>query len=82
MISRNLEFPDKAHVRISRSWKKHGITMNSSRFLAELERADALKLANLLRRPTAEEAATRVLRRLWDDDEQQRASALLERART
>jgi DNA-binding MarR family transcriptional regulator len=32
--------------------------------------------------PTAEEAATRVLARLWSDDEQQRASALLQRARS
>ena len=31
--------------------------------------------------PTAEEAATRVLGRLWSGDEQQRASALLQRAR-
>lgn len=31
--------------------------------------------------PTAEEAATRVLGRLWSDEEQQRASALLQRAR-
>ena len=31
--------------------------MNVSRFLAELERADALKLADLLRRPSAEETA-------------------------
>jgi pimeloyl-ACP methyl ester carboxylesterase len=31
--------------------------MNLSRFLADLERSDALKLANLLRRPTPEEAA-------------------------
>jgi DNA-binding MarR family transcriptional regulator len=31
--------------------------------------------------PTAEEAATRVLGRLWSDEEQQRASALLNRAR-
>jgi DNA-binding MarR family transcriptional regulator len=31
--------------------------------------------------PTAEEAATRVLARLWSGDEQQRASALLQRAR-
>ena len=30
--------------------------MNLSRFLADLERSDALKLANLLRRPTPEEA--------------------------
>jgi DNA-binding MarR family transcriptional regulator len=32
--------------------------------------------------PTAEEAATRVLARLWSDDEQLRASALLQRARS
>jgi DNA-binding MarR family transcriptional regulator len=32
--------------------------------------------------PTAEEAAMRVLARLWSDDEQQRASALLQRARS
>ena len=32
--------------------------------------------------PTAEEAATRVLGRLWSDEEQQRASALLQRARS
>ena len=32
--------------------------------------------------PTAEEAATRVLGKLWNGDEQQRASALLQRART
>src|SRR5712671_961593 len=32
--------------------------------------------------PTAEEAATRVLAKLWNDDEQQRASALLQRARS
>lgn len=31
--------------------------------------------------PTAEEAATRVLGRLWSEDEQQRASKLLQRAR-
>jgi DNA-binding MarR family transcriptional regulator len=31
--------------------------------------------------PTAEEAATRVLAKLWNDEEQQRASALLRRAR-
>jgi pimeloyl-ACP methyl ester carboxylesterase len=31
--------------------------MNLSRFLADLERSDALKLANLLRQPTPEEAA-------------------------
>ena len=31
--------------------------------------------------PTAEEAATRVLGRLWSDEEQKRASALLQRAR-
>ena len=31
--------------------------MNVSKFIADLERADALKLANLLRRPTPEEAA-------------------------
>jgi DNA-binding MarR family transcriptional regulator len=31
--------------------------------------------------PTAEEAATRVLARLWSGDEQQRASELLQRAR-
>jgi DNA-binding MarR family transcriptional regulator len=31
--------------------------------------------------PTAEEAATRVLGRLWNEDEQERASALLQRAR-
>ena len=31
--------------------------------------------------PTAEEAATRVLGRLWNGDEQQRAAALLQRAR-
>lgn len=32
--------------------------------------------------PTAEEAATRVLARIWNEDEQQRASALLQRTRT
>jgi hypothetical protein len=31
--------------------------------------------------PTAEEAATRVLAKLWNDEEQRRASALLQRAR-
>jgi DNA-binding MarR family transcriptional regulator len=31
--------------------------------------------------PTAEEAATRVLARIWSEDEQQRASALLQRVR-
>jgi DNA-binding MarR family transcriptional regulator len=31
--------------------------------------------------PTAEEAATRVLAKLWTNEEQQRASALLQRAR-
>jgi DNA-binding MarR family transcriptional regulator len=31
--------------------------------------------------PTAEEASTRVLGRLWSDEEQRRASALLQRAR-
>jgi DNA-binding MarR family transcriptional regulator len=31
--------------------------------------------------PTAEEAATRVLAKLWSSEEQQRASALLQRAR-
>jgi DNA-binding MarR family transcriptional regulator len=31
--------------------------------------------------PTAEEAATRVLARIWNEDEQQRASALLQRVR-
>src|SRR6476659_11190857 len=31
--------------------------------------------------PTADEAANRVLAKLWNDDEQQRASALLQRAR-
>jgi DNA-binding MarR family transcriptional regulator len=31
--------------------------------------------------PTAEEAASRVLAKLWNDEEQQRASALLQRAR-
>jgi DNA-binding MarR family transcriptional regulator len=31
--------------------------------------------------PTAEEAATRVLGRLWNEDDRQRASALLQRAR-
>ena len=32
--------------------------------------------------PTADEAATRVLGKLWNDDEQRRASALLQRARS
>jgi DNA-binding MarR family transcriptional regulator len=32
--------------------------------------------------PTAEEAATRVLAKIWNEDEQQRASALLQRARS
>ena len=32
--------------------------------------------------PTAEEAATRVLARIWNEDEQQRASALLQRVRS
>jgi DNA-binding MarR family transcriptional regulator len=32
--------------------------------------------------PTAEEAATRVLARIWNEDEQQRASALLQRTRS
>jgi DNA-binding MarR family transcriptional regulator len=32
--------------------------------------------------PTAEEAATRVLARLWSGEEQQRAAALLQRARS
>jgi DNA-binding MarR family transcriptional regulator len=32
--------------------------------------------------PTAEEAATRVLGKLWNGDEQERASALLQRARS
>jgi DNA-binding MarR family transcriptional regulator len=32
--------------------------------------------------PTAQEAATRVLAKIWNEDEQQRASALLQRARS
>jgi DNA-binding MarR family transcriptional regulator len=44
-----------------------------------LSEAGARVVADVL--PTAEEAATRVLGKLWSEEEQQRASALLQRAR-